>query len=106
MIWRPIDDADSHVMAEAIGETAFSYLGGFDVLESLEVRYFANEARAEIWANLAEPTFAAQLLAVEAFSEVRDCYIDELALELRFGSPLEQEVRELVASRTFARPAI
>ena len=73
-------------MAEAIGSTAFSYLGGWDVLQSLSVRFYFKESRAIVWADLVDNTLDSQLAAVSAFANVRDCYVDELELELRFGS--------------------
>ena len=73
-------------MAEAIGETAFSYLGGWDALQSLSVRFYFTESRAIVWADLVDDSLDGQLAAVSAFAEVRDCYVDELELELRFGS--------------------
>ena len=73
-------------MAETIGETAFGYLGGWDALQSLSVRFYFNELRAIVWADLIDNTLDGQLAAVSAFAEVRDCYVDELELELRFGS--------------------
>lgn len=73
-------------MAEAVGRMAFSYLGGWDVLRSLSVRFYFKESRAIVWAELVDNTLDGQLAAVSAFAEVRDCYAAELELELRFGS--------------------
>ena len=84
--WTPVPEEDAPVMAEAIGETAFSYLGAWDALQSLSVRFYFNESRAIVWADLKRNTLDDQLTAISAFAEVRDCYADELELELRFGS--------------------
>jgi hypothetical protein len=86
MSWTPVPEQDAPVMAEAVGATAFSYLGGWDALHSLSVRFYFNESRAIVWADLTQNTLDGQLAAVSAFAEVRDCYAGELELELRFGS--------------------
>lgn len=86
MSWTPVPEEDAPVMAEAVGATAFSYLGGWDALHSLSVRFYFNESRAIVWADLTQNTLDGQLAAVSAFAEVRDCYAGELELELRFGS--------------------
>ena len=73
-------------MAEAIGSAAFSFLGAWDALQSLSVRFYFNESRAIVWADLVDNSLDSQLAAVSAFADVRDCYVEEFELELRFGS--------------------
>lgn len=85
MKWTSVPEDDAPVMAEAIGETALSYLGSWDAVQSLSVRFYFNEARAIVWVELVDNSLEGQLAAVAAFAEVRDCYADELELELRFG---------------------
>lgn len=88
MSWHEFQSADSpRVMAEAIGSTASLYLGGGDNLKSIAVEYFDSAHRAIVWADLIDPSLDSQLNAVSAFTEVRDCYVDEVDLELRFGDP-------------------
>jgi hypothetical protein len=80
---------DGSVMAEAVGVTSIGYLGGPEVLRSLEVVVYPVEQRAVVWAGLRDTSLDSQLAAVAAFADVRDCYADELEVELRFGEPGE-----------------
>ncbi len=73
-------------MAQVIGETTLSYLGK-ETLRSAHVFYFSAQDRAIVWVELVDRSFDAQLAAVSAFADVRDCYAEELELELRFGVP-------------------
>jgi hypothetical protein len=88
-------------MAEAVGATAFSYLGGWDAIHSLSVRFYFNESRAIVWADLTRNTLDGQLAAVSAFAEVRDCYAGELELELelRFGSDSADDAQAADSAR-------
>lgn len=88
-------------MAEAIGVTAGMYLGGAETLRSLEVEVYEREARAVVWADLREANLSSQLNAVSAFAEVRNCYEDELELDLRFGTRAGA-----VSERAVARVAV
>lgn len=78
---------DGPVMAEAIGVTAEGYLGGSDALTSLHVVVYPVEQRAVVWVSLRDSSLESQLQTVTAFVDVRECYEDELELELRFGQP-------------------
>ncbi|WP_372968526.1 hypothetical protein [Microbacterium sp.] len=80
---------DGSVMAEAVGVTSAGYLGGADTLHSLNVVVYPAEQRAVVWAGLRDTSLDAQLNAVAAFVDVRECYSDELEVELRFGEPDE-----------------
>ncbi|MGC5224900.1 hypothetical protein ACPW96_20235 [Micromonospora sp. DT81.3] len=95
---RSVSNGDGDVMAEAIGVLSESYLGGAEALRSLHVHFYESQLRAVVWVELREPTLDAQLEAVTAFAEVRECYADEFELELRFGAPQALEA-ELVAAR-------
>lgn len=78
---------DGALLAEAIGVTAGMYLGGAENLRSISVRVFGEECRASVWAELRVPTLSSQLDAISRFADVRDCYADDVELELRFGEP-------------------
>ena len=80
---------DGSVMAEAVGVTSVGYLGGIESLRSLNVVVYPAEQRAIVWVELRDTSLDAQLSAVAAFAEVRECYADELEVELRFGEPTE-----------------
>lgn len=75
------------VMAEAVGVTSVAYLGGKSTLRSLSVEVAEEAQQAIVWVNLRESSIEAQLAAIEAFAEVRDCYEGELQIDLRFGEP-------------------
>jgi hypothetical protein len=89
MPFSAFEPAESNVMPEAIGRLTESYLGGPERLAALTVRFYPSEARAVVWARLNDRSFDSQLTAVSAFADVRQCYEDELELELRFGEPIE-----------------
>lgn len=80
---------DGSVMAEAVGVTSAGYLGGSETLRSLNVVVYPAEQRAVVWAHLRDTSLDAQLNAVAAFAEVRECYSEEFEVELRFGEPSE-----------------
>lgn len=80
--------AESNVMAEVVGRYTDSTFSSADIgVDSLVVRFYPSEDRAIVWVGLTDSSFAEQLRAVSAFSSVRECYEDELGLELKFGEP-------------------
>jgi len=91
-------------MAEAVGRLTESYLGGSERLSALNVRFFPSESRAVVWVALRDRSFDSQLTAVSAFASVRECYEDELELELRFGEPVEG-AETPAATQVYARLA-
>lgn len=79
--------SNGSVLAEAVGVTSVAYLGGKSTLYSLSVEVAEEAQKATVWVGLRDTSIDAQLNAIEAFAEVRDCYADELEIDLRFGEP-------------------
>jgi hypothetical protein len=92
-----IERRDAEIMAEAIGQTTLIYLR--ELLRAIHVEYYAADERAVVWIEPRNADLDLQLEAVSAFSEVRDCYRDELQLELRFGAPDSEQFASLVSAR-------
>lgn len=86
-MWTPANTDDPQIMAEAIGSTSESYLGGAEKVNTIAVSYFHLEARAIVWVQLTDNSFQGQLEAIASFATVRECYDGELELDLRFGEP-------------------
>lgn len=93
------EKSEGALLAEAIGVTSVMYLGGEETLSALQVQVFTQELRAVVWADLLEQGLEAQLHAVSAFADVRDCYADDVELELRFGAPSAEGVERAEAAK-------
>ena len=92
-------------LTESILLTSKTWLGSEEKLQSLGVELFSAEMRAVVWANLRDGSVDAQIDALKAFEEVRECYADELGIELHFGEFDFMNSRRSVAveSLQFAR---